>query len=295
MRLVGNYTTADEYLVESISGNRIRLQHRTPQWASRVTSAAEFSRIFTPASGRNRLIRIMSPTGFMQFVRVVSGTWQRYDSPTNPDLVVSPPPTVIGDAASVAATAGCGIAGLGTGSTVAPIDLVEYRIRSGATMRTSLPELYPTDATEAALKTDLVRSEWNLDTTPAEVAGSAQLVGEYAVDFDATVTVDDGVGVGTVTTRAFAFGDSTNISRYAEDLITAGTGAGRLPQRIRSVLLRLSIRDRNPDPTFGWVPRASASDPLTRFRVYNDRPGAARVRSLTTEVVLRNLAARSLR
>ena len=295
MRLVGNFTTADEYLVESISGNRIRLQHRTPQWAGRVTTATEFGRIFTPGGGRTRMIRIMSPSGFMQFVRVVSGTWQRFDAATNPELIVSPPPTVIGEGAMMGAMMGCGISGLGTGSTIAPVDLVEYAIRNGSTMRTALPELYPADPTEAALKSDLVRSDWTLDTTPTQIAGTAQLVGEYAVDFDATLTVDDATGTGQVVTRSLPFADYVNIARYAEDLIAAGTGVGRIPQRIRSAVVRLSIRDRAAEPSFGWVQRGAATDPLTRFRLYTDRPGASRVRTLTSEVVLRNIAARGLR
>ena len=122
--------------------------------------------------------------------------------------------------------------------------LVEYAIRNGGTMRGALPELYPTDATEAALKSDLVRSEWTLETTPTEIPGTAQLVGEYAVDFDATLTVDDATGVGQVVTRSLPFGDYVNIARYADDLIAAGTAVGRMPQRIRSAVLRLSIRDR---------------------------------------------------
>jgi hypothetical protein len=173
--------------------------------------------------------------------------------------------------------------------------MVDYRIRSGATMRTALPDLYPTDAAEAALKTDLVRSEWTLDTTPVEITGSPQLVGEFAVDFDATVTADEGTGVSPVSMRAIAWGDDSNIARYAEDIITTGSASGRFPQRIRSILVRLSIRDRTQDPAFGWVPRAASTLPLSRFRVFGDRLGAARVRTLTTEVVLPNLAARNLR
>ena len=60
-------------------------------------------------------------------------------------------------------------------------------------------------------------------------------------------------------------------------------------------MLRLSIRDRAAEPSFGWVQRGAATDPLTRFRLYTDRPGASRVRTLTSEVVLRNIAARGLR
>ncbi len=294
LRMVGNYTSVDEYLVESISGNEIRLQHRTPQWAARMTSA-EFSRVFTPAAGRNRMLRLTSPSGSIQFVRVLSGVWQSHESATNPQLIVSPSPTIVGEGTMVGSGAGCGIAGLGTGATVAPLDMVDYRIRNGSTMRTALPDLYPADATEAALKTDLVRSEWTLDTTPVEIAGSPQLVGEFAVDFDATLTADEGTGVSPVSMRAIAWGDDSNISRYAEDIITTGSASGRFPQRIRSILLRLSIRDRTQDPAFGWVPRAASTLPLSRFRVFSDRLGAARVRTLTSEVVLPNLAARNLR
>lgn len=294
LRMVGNYTTADEYLVESVEGNRIRLQHRTPIWGARMTQA-EFNRVFLPGGGRARMIRLTSPTGSTQFVRVTSGAWQRYDAVSNPYIDVSPTPTVVGESAMSGSTSGCGIVGIGTGSTVSPVDMVDYRIRNGTAMRATLGDLYPADAAEAALKSDLVRSEWALDAVPTEIPGSAQLVGEYAVDFDATITVDEATGTGAVAMRAFAWGDDTNLTRYADDMITSGTTAGRFPQRIRSVLLRLSIRDRTQDPAFGWVPRATATDPLTRFRVYNDRLGAARVRSLTSEVVLPNLAARNLR
>ncbi len=296
LRMIGNYTTADEYLVENISGNLVRLQHRTPQWAARMT-ASEFSRVFISTDPTHpRMVRIASPTGTMQFFRVRSGTYQAPSSATNPELVLDGTPTVVGDAVMMGAGAGCGITGLGTGSTVAPVDMVEYEIRSGATMRTTaLSDLYPSDTTEAALKTDLVRSEWALESTPTELTNSAQLVGEFAVDLDATVTADEGTGVSPVSIRAFGWGDDSNINRYAQNMMGAGSASGHFPQRIRSVLLRLSIRDRLQDPSFGWVARTASTVPLSRFRVYGDRLGAARVRTLSAEVVLPNLAARNLR
>lgn len=296
LRMLGNYTTADEYLVENITGNLVHLQHRTPQWAARM-SPSEFTRVFISSDPTHpRMIRISSPTGTMQFYRVRSGTYQAPSSATNPELILDATPTVVGDAVMMGAGAGCGIAGLGTGSTVAPVDLVEYAIRSGATMRTTtLSDLYPSDATEAALKTDLVRSEWAIESTSVELANSAQLVGEYAVDLDATVTTDEATGVSPVSMRAFAWGDDSNINRYAQNMMGSGSASGHFPQRIRSVLLRLSIRDRLQDPSFGWVARSASTVPLSRFRVYSDRLGAARVRTLTSEVVLTNLAARNLR
>jgi prepilin-type N-terminal cleavage/methylation domain-containing protein len=300
MRMVGNYTTTDEFLVESVDSDThtIRLQHHTPQWASRVTSDAEFRRIFLPQnSSRPRLLRIMSPTGTMQYVTVTTGLWQRYDSSTSPTITVASGPTVIGPGAMVGTTVGCGISGLGAGSTLAPVDMVEYEIRNGSVMAATLPELYPTGA-EAEAKSDLVRSMWSLGSDPEELPGTAQLVGEYAVDFDATVVADEGMGTGAVTMHAVAWGDDTGalgIAHYAADRIGPTSAvSGIFPQRIRSVLVRLSTRDRQQDPNFGWTQR-SAENPLTRFRVNADRPGAARVRTLTTEIVLPNFAARNLR
>ena len=296
LRMIGNYTTADEYLVENITGNQVHLQHRTPQWAARM-SAAEFARVFISADPTHpRMIRISSPTGTMQFFRVRWGSYQSPSAPTNPELILDSTPTVVGDAVMMGAGAGCGITGLGTGSTIAPVDMVEYAIRSGSTMRTTaLSDLYPSSATEAALKTDLVRSEWALESTTVELPNTAQLVGEYAVDLDATVTADEATGVSPVTMRTFGWGDDTNINRYAQNMMGSGSASGHFPQRIRSILLRLSIRDRLQDPAFGWVARSAATAPLSRFRVYSDRLGASRVRTLTSEVVLTNLAARNLR
>jgi hypothetical protein len=149
----------------------------------------------------------------------------------------------------------------------------------------------------ASRKTDLVRQEYELQPNPMVVPSGLRVVGEFAVDFDVTVSLDDGFPAGSLTgpvsIRTLPFGD-TQIDQVVGDVQSIGAGTAR-PQRVRSVTFRLSMREREQDPAFGWVQRASAGDPLGRFRVFDNRIGAARVRTVTTEVAVPNLALRNLR
>ncbi|MBP7550442.1 MAG: prepilin-type N-terminal cleavage/methylation domain-containing protein [Gemmatimonadaceae bacterium] len=289
LRMTGNYVTADEYTVAGVSGSTVSLQNQSPQW-TRVQSQAEFNRIFGTAMSP-RLIRIMSTSGQMQFAVSMGGTWVNSSSTGLPTLLLTTTPLVQGAGASASsAGAGCGLAGLGVGATVAPLMMVEYQIGS---LAARLGELYPVDSAARAAKTDLIRREFDLRPGPEEVTTAARLVGEYAVDFDATVAYDIGNPTNSIVAqpamRTLAFGDS-NITT----LVGSVTGGSARPQQVRSLIVRLSIRDRDQEPSFGWVARGTTSA-LTRFRVYDNRTGAARVRSLVTEIAVPNLAIRNLR
>lgn len=290
LRMTGNYVTADEYTVAGVSGSTLSLQNQSPQWA-RVQSQGEFDRIFGTAMSP-RLVRIMSTSGQMQFAVSMGGTWVTSNSTGLPTLLLTSAPLVQGAGASASsAGAGCGLAGLGVGATVAPLMMVEYQIGS---LALRLGELYPADTAARAAKTDLIRREFDLRPGPTEITTAARLVGEYAVDFDATVAYDLGNPANTIVAqpamRTLAFGDS-NITSLAGSV--AGGTAAR-PQQVRSLIVRLSIRDREQEPNFGWVSRGPTAA-LTRFRVYGNRTGAARVRSLVTEIAVPNLAIRNLR
>lgn len=297
LRLLGNYSSLDEYRVAGVNGSTITLQNQTPQWAA-VDSGPEMLRIFQgPMSGR-RLLRITSNTGSIQFVQVTGVSWQPSNGTTLPTLTVAPAPTIIGDGMGMGVQ--CGVSGLDVGATVAPIIMVEYSIDSlfnDPTQRVRHRETYPADDMVASRKTDLVRREFNIQPDLVENAGATRVVGEYGVDLDVGLAVDDGTPAGSVTgppsMRTLGFGDPI-IDTIAGSVNTLGATTA-LPQRVRSIVVRLSIRDRDQDPSFGWVPRATAADPLTRFRVFNDRLGAARVRTVTTEVALPNLALRNMR
>jgi prepilin-type N-terminal cleavage/methylation domain-containing protein len=289
LRMTGNYVTADEYSVAGVSGSTLSLQNQSPQWA-RVLSQGEFDRIFGTAASP-RLLRIMSTSGQMQFAVSMGGTWVAANSTGLPTVLLTTVPLVQGAGASASsAGAGCGLSGLGVGATVAPMMMVEYEIGS---LATRLVELYPVETAARAAKTDLIRREYDLRPAPAEIVTAARLVGEYAVDFDATVAYDIGNPVNSIVgqpaMRTLAFGDA-NIT----NLVGSAGGSAARPQQVRSLIVRMSIRDRDQDPGFGWVPRGLTA-PLTRFRVFDTRIGAARVRSLITEIAVPNLAIRNLR
>ena len=297
LRLLGNYSSLDEYRVAGINSTSITLQNQTPQWAA-IDSLPEMQRVFLgPMSGR-RLLRITSNTGSVQFVQVTGVSWQPSNGNSLPTLTVSPPPTLIGEGLGIGTQ--CGVSGLDVGATVAPIIMVEYGIDSlfnDTTQRARHRETYPADDMVAARKTDLVRREFNIQPELVENLGATRVVGEYGVDLDVGIAVDDGTPMGSPTgvpaMRTLGIGD-TVIETLAGSVNALGANTA-FPQRLRSIIVRLSVRDRDQDPSFGWVARASAADPLTRLRVFADRPGAARVRTVTTEVALPNLALRNLR
>ncbi|MEZ4392023.1 MAG: prepilin-type N-terminal cleavage/methylation domain-containing protein [Polyangiales bacterium] len=297
LRMVGNYASLDEYRVAGINGSTITLQNQTPQWAQ-IDSAPEMTRIFIGPVGGRRLLRITSNTGSVQFVQVTGVAWQPSSGTALPTLTVSPAPVLIGEGMGMGTQ--CGVSGLDVGATVSPLLMVEYGIDSlfnDPTQRIRHRETYPADDTVAALKTDLVRREFNIQPDIVENVGAARVVGEYGVDLDVGLALDDGTPVGSLTgppaMRTLGIGDPA-IETLAGNVNALGATTA-FPQRVRALIVRLSVRDRDQDPSFGWVARTAATEPLTRLRVFNDRPGAARVRTLTTEVALPNLALRNLR
>jgi hypothetical protein len=174
---------------------------------------------------------------------------------------------------------------LGVGATIAPISTVSYRIVPGTNSFNESPGLM-------VGKTDLVREELQAGAGGAltPVVGSLRPIAEFAVDFDVAALVDNaGPGATQPALLRLPFGDQRNF-----DTLGVTGGGGSSPQRVRSLTIRLSVRDRTQDIDFGWSPRAP-TDPLTRFRVFPTQSGSARVRSLTTEVELPNIGLRNLR
>jgi hypothetical protein len=290
LTLTGNFASVDEYLVAGISGSTIYLQNQTPQWTLRMTSEAEVRRVVLGPGGR-RLLRITSTAGNTQFVQATDVVYADGVSTTPPSIRVTPPPVLVGDA-STGGSVGCGVVGLGVGSTVSPVLRVQYAIEN---IRTEQPELYPADTTLANTKTDLIRREFDITDSDVAVPGGVRPVGEYAVDLDVGLAVDDGMGgaaSGPAVLRTIDFGATEIFDRYGASLRTV---ASATPHRIRSLIVRLSLRDREQDPQFGFPGPRGSGAPLTRFRVFADRPGAARVRTLTAEITLPNQANRNLR
>jgi prepilin-type N-terminal cleavage/methylation domain-containing protein len=127
---------------------------------------------------------------------------------------------------------------------------------------------------------ELVRREINANGVP--VAGSGEIVAEYVVDLKLGYRVLGGAPPVAPTFMDFG---TTNIDPFSL------TYTAR-PEHVRSALVRLSTRARTPDrdDDGGGVP--ALSEPLRRFEAVPAplRTRYARVRSVTTEVALPNMA-----
>jgi prepilin-type N-terminal cleavage/methylation domain-containing protein len=279
--LTGNYVTSQSFLAQTIRAgagqivlqdlHRLTLPGEDPTVLPPLPTDVEFARMF-PA---NSYIRVVNKYGFMMFSRITA-----VGSAASRTITVSPP---LPDAS--AGSVRCGVHGYGEGSEVNVVSMALYRI-----------EVDPLDAT--GRKTDLVR--WQVSADGNTVAGTREIIVEYAVDVQVWFRHDDQA------TALLPF--QPNI-QYPQDMVDdsqvvilgAGGAAPILngtlaahPENLRVAIVRISVRTAEEDPTFPFVARA-VGDPLVRFELNAGGVGSAHVRSLTAQVELPNIAFRNLR
>jgi len=190
----------------------------------------------------------------------------------------------------------CGCIGLCTGAVVNPVSRVLYDLRRidltnypGYAALYS-PALHDVSAyhrsLNEAMRTDLVRVE--LDASDAEIAGTLELVAEYAVDlkFGLTREIPQSPPVPVPVLERLAFDDAAVYT-------TAGpVTAGGTPENIRSVQVRLSTRaarqDRDADIGVINSDGGRLRYSLGPTSATNPVRGFARMRTLITEVALMN-------
>jgi prepilin-type N-terminal cleavage/methylation domain-containing protein len=189
---------------------------------------------------------------------------------------------------TVYASDGCGVMGTGNGALVNPVGYVRYRIAQD------------TRANTPADKYDLIREELRADDPVTGIVPQSQLtIAEYAIDlqlydFMFDETLDRSVPQVTRISVSGAYEDVTQV--------VAVGGGGRLsaadstadPHRLRAVTLLLSVRTPDEDPNVAFRPRQNRFARLTTFEVDPQRGGAARVRTLSTRVMLNNFLMRNL-
>lgn len=134
--------------------------------------------------------------------------------------------------------------------------------------------------------------------TPLGSAGpDRRAILDYVVGFHLafTMTADtaegapDSYGVGTLPLAtmigAGGAGTTSGSTTNAPGSVSGVTGN---PARVRAVSIDLAARTPEQDPRFPWDAALCAE--MRCFRVFDDRPGAARVRRLHAEVFLPNIA-----
>ncbi|MEM9073754.1 MAG: prepilin-type N-terminal cleavage/methylation domain-containing protein [Myxococcota bacterium] len=161
---------------------------------------------------------------------------------------------------------------------VAPLSRVEYRVVDNTDPDVQLGNLFNVaDGPRGFANAVLVRQE--LDSANRPIRGSEQVVLEYVANVDFQFIVDTTIGVGTAPNFVLEQGAlAPNVTNF--------------PHRIRSVIVNLSARTADHDPTFPIPPGFAApapGQPITRYQVVPGLLGAARVRSMRSEVQLRNM------
>ena len=248
--LSGNFTSSDQYVVRTVTtggcGQRLIL---TPDSAAMwrlqsggtANATAALLAMFQPVPGQEFLVRVTDDLGRYEFYRTCStGGAATGFSAGDATWFVDLQPVPLINLANY---------GFVTGRlSVSPIQTVRWEI-TGAL-----------NAGYRAVNTDpdkynLVRS-WINVTTGAPFAFAAgppvinptELIAEYAVDLKFAFTVDPGLYNQTAPTlnvlKTYGFDDTENATIAAPVGPTAVT---TMPQRIRSVRLRISTRSAIPD------------------------------------------------
>lgn len=281
--LTGNYSTGDEYLVRSVDANGLMVylqqgwQGYRRSFVNPSTGAFDDS-LFTSAFAPGRVLRFRTVQGY-NFFRVITSA-----DPTNGTVSIDP-----SRALPVGQTC---FGGLGDGGSVAPLSRIEYAARRTPSFN------YAGTAQTGDRGAALVRREISFttdDPTYTSFGTSAgalngtfpEVVLDFLVDFAVDHVVDTRV-VGaanpalTVVRGSTISGAHAFMGRFfARDATEA--------HRIRSLIVRLSARTGEVDRNFAAIDRPSEADPLTRYQ-FPGQTGAARVRTLTTEILLPNMA-----
>lgn len=273
LRLTGNFVTSDSYLVRSTdaTGGQIFLQ---TDWlgfrrsfvvgsgGSAVVDTARFNEVFAPG----RMLHIETPSGFHFMVNITGAIVN--SSGTVATVSISPP----------LGTDNPCLRGLGRGSLVAPISEVEYFVGPAT------GPLVPRSPAVTGANTVLFRRE--LDMRNGNVlAGTTRPVLEWAVDFNLDFVLD-----------------TNPTPRTSPPILVRRNGAAAQAPvqtsswQVRTVIASVAARTPEQDTRFPWPDTwgssRPATEPLNRYRVFSTRPGAARVRQLTTEIQIPNLIPR---
>ena len=250
LTIQGNFGTTDSYQVAAIEpsagggGVDITLQVAVGSTA-RLLSTGETGG--SPASvmqatfAAGRLLRLRNDLGCSQYLLIQTATIAAGGRPV---ITTTAAPGVAQRTAL--SDKRCGLQGIGLGYEVNPVHTIEYGVYS-LSSNALFKWAYSDASVGEANKYDLVRRE--LDQNGLPIAGTEEIISEYAVDLGFAFTVDTSVAQSaTVQTPPaivpFDFGDANNAT-YGGDTVTGGSAMR--PQRIRSVRYRLAVRTRDYD------------------------------------------------
>ncbi|HEY6558307.1 MAG TPA: prepilin-type N-terminal cleavage/methylation domain-containing protein [Polyangiaceae bacterium] len=281
IQIAGNFSGNDVFAMSGVVANgagfRVSLQSLIGQLGrlDYENRPAERQTLLQDAFPAGRALRIVDEAGMIQYGRITNVT-------TNPgpavNLALVPALRMRGANPTL-----CGLHAQAKGY-VNVVNFVRYQVRaltSGAGAAGATP--WDTNRTE------LVREEVNVDG--ATIAGTEEIVAEYAVDLSFGLTVAQTIVNGLPTQLLTVPAGNAAIVNWAGDVTTTAGAANQGPHRVRAIRVRLAVRSREPDRDANIVPGGSVATGLYRFNVAANGPARfARVRTLQADVALHNQA-----
>lgn len=272
LTLVGSYASNDSYIATGLNaaGDALFLQTTWQMFRRNfglppidATATGAFASMFAP----NRVLRIRTQAGNVFYTRITGANPGAASISFAPALGVG----------------GLCVGGLGDSASVSVLSRIEYRVDDGTGFNSASLNPPGSDYIEGR-RSYLLRRE--VSFAGVAIPDTERVVLENVVDFNLDFVVDQQPNR-TLPPNLVRLTGVAAAPLFGS--IAAGA-AGAAPERARSLIVSLSGRTADQDPSFPYVLRG-AGQPLTRFKVTVNAayPGAARVRSLTSEVLLSNL------
>lgn len=293
LTLSGSYASIEQFpikAIEAAGSTPIVYLERQSGPAMRLMNGSTLATPWTDVFQVGRILRIQDREGYQHFGHITAinaaGTYPAITLESTPQLYMrgQPAPTVSNPL--------CKGFDIGVGALANVVNRVRYEVRD---LR-GLPQyqaLYPATPIipEDLQRWELVRYELDRNNNP--IAGTEELVSEFAVDLKVAMTVIPAVTLNPANPdpvqqlQYLDFGNPTIGSQYGKRIGPANQTAG--PERVRSVKVRLSVRSREPDRDQGINPALVGAVPGTLFRY--QIPGSnlySRVRTLHADVSMSN-------
>lgn len=274
--LAGNYTSAEAFPIRAVAASASSFT------VTLQVATGPMSRIGYNDTGANQAAILASVFPIGRAVRIVDKSG-RHHYGTIESIAIAPQPTITLKGGSpdlifrTSSSTGCGLKGEETGALINTVNFVRYEIRS-LSGKSAYKPIYDTDGPfYDADRTELVREE--LDPTGAAIAGTEELIAEYAVDLRFRVTVAPSQRTSLQYVQQAALG------QWVGDPSTLSAGKG--PQLVREVHSWLSVRSREADRNAQVT--QTTSGPLYRVALGSDGVGPyARVRTVQARTALQN-------
>jgi prepilin-type N-terminal cleavage/methylation domain-containing protein len=281
--LIGNYTTTGEYPMRSFSAGTVLL----------AQDSYSFQRDFwyngpaPPAPGLllnsvvnafavGRMVRLHAAGETFMFTTVGG-------APTAPGTDVKVPVT------TTTAPSGCGVA---TSGWIAPVNKIQYRVMEGTYSETAR---LSTGGRFGILK----RTEVDPTVAPDGTTGVIPALNTALTDTNGNSTADDRSVLDYVVNFNLRFvmavkgANNRSVPNTVNWVAAPAADVHDLPHEIIGVIIDLAARTPEQEPSMSYLAGSfgtfTESGPRT-FRVFTDRPGAARVRAAHAELLLPNIA-----